>query len=136
MRLTGNVRYPTADCSSSPQLCPQDSCSPSPAVRSLTHLYTDKVKLTLHTDSSFPHVKPFHQTQNQRCVRELADEKPCDYITAIFERTGNKLKLFPSLTPSPSAEKHPLPARRNSACDSRRLLPVHSPGLLPGTCKP
>lgn len=37
----------------------------------------------------------------------------------IFERTGNKLKLFPSL-----------PVR------SLDLLPVHSPDLLPGTCRP
>lgn len=135
MRITSSARYHTADCNSSPQLCPHDSCSPPPPVSSLTHLYSHKAKLTLRTDSFLPHVKTFHP-QNQLCIGEPADEKPWDYITVIFETTGDKLKLFPSLTPPPSAEKHSLPARRNSACGSRRLLPVRSPDLLPGICRP
>lgn len=117
MRITRNVMDHTADCSSSPQLCPQDSCSPSPPVSPLTHLYSHKAKFTPRSDSFLPHAKSFH-LQNQLCIGELADEKPCD-IRVISERTGNKLKLFPSL-----------PVR------SLDLLPVHSPDLLPGTCRP
>lgn len=78
----------------SPQLCSQGSCSPSSPVSSVTHLYSQKANFNLCTDSFYPRVKPFH-LQSQQCITEPADERPCDYIPVIFERTGTNWNYSP-----------------------------------------